>query len=170
VNILNTDLHLLFITDLKKLYTAEKAIVKALPSMAEAATDLGLQEAFLSHLEETKNHVSRLETILASLEESTEDEPNAVIEALLADGEKLISKESSEVLDAALIGAAQKVEHFEIACYGTLIAWAKEMEHTDEADLLKETLKEEEAADKKLTKLAEGTIFSKGLNQEAEIS
>jgi ferritin-like metal-binding protein YciE len=145
----------LFVEEMKDVLGAEKQLLKALPKMAKSATAAPLKKAFESHLRETKGQVTRLEKAFELLGKSPRSKKCKAMEGLLHEGSELMKKEAEEpVLDAALIAAAQKVEHYEIATYGTLIAWARELGQRGVVDLLKATLAEEEAADKKLTKIA----------------
>jgi ferritin-like metal-binding protein YciE len=161
---MDTELHALFLTELADIYDAENRLLKALPKMAEAAHCDDLRAAFESHIEETKGHAARLEQIAASLGEELEKHTCKAMKGLIAEGEDLMDElKDSSALDAGLIAAAQKVEHYEIATYGTLCAWAEEMGHEHELELLHASLEEEKSADKKLTELAYG-----GENSEAE--
>src|SRR5882672_2809111 len=140
----------LLIEELKDLYDAEKQLVKALPKMAKAASNDGLKEAFESHLEETKGHVQRLEQAFQLLEEKAKSKPCEAMKGLIAEGQETMQEDFSEpLLDSAIICAAQKVEHYEIAGYGTVCAWARSLGLEDVADLLDQTLAEEKAADEK---------------------
>src|SRR5438309_5745012 len=149
----------LFVHTLRDIYYAENQIVKALPEMIEKATDPQLKQGFQSHLAETKNHVKRVEEVfkMHGVEVSGVDCP--AIDGIIEEAEEVAGEvEDKKVLDAALIAAAQAVEHYEIARYGTLIAWANQLARADAAKLLQQTLKEEEATDKKLTTLAENKV------------
>jgi ferritin-like metal-binding protein YciE len=158
----------LFLHGVKDLYDAEKQLVKALPKMAKAATSEELQAAFEEHLEQTKTHVSRLEEVFKALKKTARGQHCPGMEGLIKEGQELIEKEEpGPALDAALIGAAQKVEHYEIASYGTLVAHATIMEQSDLAALLEETLNEEKETDEKLTELA-STINWDAEEEEAE--
>jgi ferritin-like metal-binding protein YciE len=153
---MNQDLHELFLDELSDLLNAEKQLTKALPKMAKAAKCEELKEAFESHLGETEEHVSRLERVFESLGEKAKSKKCKAMEGIVAEGEELMEEEKdTSVLDVALIAAAQKVEHYEIASYGTVCAWAEQMGHTKELEILSETLDEEKAADDKLTEIAE---------------
>jgi ferritin-like metal-binding protein YciE len=153
----------LFIDQLRDIYHAEKQLTKALPKMAKNATSAELREAFEDHLAQTEEHVSRIEQVFERINSRAKAKRCAAMEGLVEEGGELINaKPSGEILDAGLIGAAQKVEHYEIASYGTLITWAHQLGKHDCADLLKQTLDEEKAADEKLTHLAESNI-----NQQA---
>ena len=152
----------LFVHTLRDIYYAENQIVKSLPDMIEKATDPQLKQGFQSHLAETKNQVKRLEEVfkMHGVEVSGVDCP--AIDGIIEEADDVAGEvEDKQVLDAALIGAAQTVEHYEIARYGTLIAWAKQLGRSDCASLLQKNLDEEKAADKKLTSLAESKINRK---------
>ena len=152
----NHPLHELFLNELADVYSAEQQLIKALPKMAEAAQSDELRSAIESHLEETRNQAERLDQVAKGLNETIEDNTCEAMEGLLKEGEELMEKyEGNPALDAALIAAAQKVEHYEIATYGTLIAWARQMGHQNAVLLLEETLQEEKSADEKLTSIAE---------------
>jgi ferritin-like metal-binding protein YciE len=151
----------LLVEELKDTYSSETQIAKALPKMAQAATSPQLKAAFEKHLVETQNQVKRLETIFQQLGESPEGNDCEATEGLVKEGEELMGEQADpQVLDAGLIAAAQKVEHYEIASYGTLATWATELGHTQIADLLKQTLNEEKTTDEALTALAESRINS----------
>jgi ferritin-like metal-binding protein YciE len=159
---MNNDLHKLFLGELADIYNAEQQLTKALPKMAKVAESDELREAFETHLEETEEHVSRLEQIFEELGESIKRKTCQAMKGLIEEGEDLIKEEKgSSALDAALIAAAQKVEHYEIASYGTLATWAEQMGHGEVLELLKETLDEEKSADEKLTTIAESTANQK---------
>ena len=144
-----------FLDELADLYDAEKQLVKALPKVAKAAEHEELTNAIEEHLEETEVHVERIEGVFEMLGEKTRSKKCKAMQGILQEGEELIQEKEG---DAALICAAQKVEHYEIAAYGSLRAWAKLMGEQDAADELEETLEEEKAADEKLTELAENII------------
>jgi ferritin-like metal-binding protein YciE len=153
------DLKALFLHQLKDTYYAENAIVKALPKMAAAAQTEELQGAFAVHLEETKNHVQRLDQVFQKLGEQPEGIECKAIMGIIAEGDEIAQEfAGGEALDAGLIAAAQAVEHYEITRYGTMIAWANQLGMTDVQDLLKETLAEEESTDELLSELAEDAI------------
>lgn len=151
-----TTLKELFIHDLSDVYSAERQITKALPKMARAATDPKLVDAFKTHLEETQGQIERLDQVVESSDEIRLKHMKChAMEGLVEEAQELIdSVEKGEVLDAGLIGAAQKVEHYEIATYGTLAALAKKLGYSQAAKLLEETLQEEKDTDKKLTVIA----------------
>jgi ferritin-like metal-binding protein YciE len=158
----NEALNELFIDELSDLHDAEKQLTKALPKMAKAAQSDELREAFESHLEETKEHVSRLERAAAAIEEKLKRKPCKAMQGLVEEGSELMQeKKGYPVLDAALIAAAQKVEHYEIASYGAVCAWAKELGHDEALQILEETLEEEKAADSKLSEIAENSANHK---------
>jgi ferritin-like metal-binding protein YciE len=156
-------IHDAFVEELRDTYDAEKQLIKALPKMAKAATSAELRSAFESHLEETRGHVERLEQVFESLEEKVRGKHCEGIAGIIEEGKSIMEEDFDEAaMDACLIAAGQRAEHYEMAAYGTLVAWARAMGHTEAADLLQETLDEEKAADEKLTTIAEG-----GINQEA---
>jgi len=158
------DLQDLLIDHLKDLYSAENQLVKALPKMAKAATNEELKAGFQEHLEQTKQHVARLEEICRSLEVTPKGKKCMGMEGLIAEGQELIAEDAEDaVLDAGLISAAQKVEHYEIAAYGTARTWAQQLELEDAVRLLEETLAEEKETDERLTELATSLV-----NEEAE--
>jgi ferritin-like metal-binding protein YciE len=156
-------LHDAWLNELRDLYNAEKQVSKALPKMIKAATAAPLADAFQSHLRETMNQIARLEQVFESVGETTRSKTCDGMVGILEEGKDIMSEDFDEAtMDAALIAAAQKVEHYEIASYGTVIAWAETMGHDKAARLLKQTLAEEEAADEKLTSIA-----TAGINQQA---
>ncbi len=145
--------------ELKDLFSAENQLVKALPKMARAATNAELKAGFEEHLEETKGHVERLNKIGEKLGQKLTGHKCKAMEGLIEEGAELISEDAEDsVRDAGLIGAAQRVEHYEIAGYGTLIALATKLGHKDFVELLEQTLEEEKATDEKLTELAESAV------------
>jgi len=149
----------LYITELKDLYDAENRILKALPKMAEAASSQDLRTAFENHLEESRGHVSRLEQVFQKLNETPKGEKCKGIAGIIDEGEDMMDKDVAPAVgDAALIAAAQRVEHYEIAAYGTVRTFARRLGFSDQEQLLNQTLQEEGAADKKLTSLAESYI------------
>src|SRR6187402_2339243 len=156
-------IHDAFVEELRDTYDAEKQLIKALPKLAKAATSDELRSAFETHLEETRGHVERLEQVFESLEEKVRGKHCDGIAGIIEEGKSIMEEDFDETtMDACLIAAGQRAEHYEMAAYGTLVAWAKAMGHTEAADLLQETLDEEKAADEKLSALAEG-----GINQAA---
>ena len=159
---MDNDLHELFLDELADVLSAELQLTKALPKMAKAAESDDLRQAFEDHLAETEEHVSRLEEVAEGLGEKLKKKTCAAMKGLIEEAQDLMKEQKdSSALDAALIAAAQKVEHYEIASYGTLCAWAKQMEHDDAARILGETLEEEKAADEKLTEIAQSAANSK---------
>ncbi len=154
----------LYVDELKDLYSAENQITKALPRMAKKATSPQLRAAFEEHLKATRGHVERLEKIFEDLGKSPRGKKCVGMEGLLEEGKELMQEEAEPmVLDAGLIGAAQRVEHYEMAAYGTVRTFAEQLGYEEAANLLQQTLDEEGEADKKLTMLAEENI-----NQQAE--
>jgi ferritin-like metal-binding protein YciE len=157
----------LFEHEISDLYSAETQLVSALPKMAQAATNDELRQAFEHHLEETREHVSRLEDIRGQIGSTMSDECKGM-KGLIEEGQEIISVGGDpNVTDAALIGAAQRVEHYEIAAYGTARTLADELDLDDAQDLLDQTLDEESNADKLLTKIATGGMLKAGINQQA---
>jgi len=153
----------LFEDTLKDVYFAENEILKALPKMAKKATSPDLQEAFAEHAEETKGQVKRLDEIFKLLGKKAEGKECHALKGLVKEAEELMEEaKSGPVLDAGLIACAQAVEHYEMARYGALSAWAEQLEMEEAGELLEETLDEEKAADERLTELAED------INSEAE--
>lgn len=151
-----TTLEDLFIHELSDVYSAEKQITKALPRLARASTNPKLAEAFKSHLEETQGQIERIDQLVEQAGLKLKRMKCAAMEGLVEESKELLDEiEKGEVLDAALIGACQKVEHYEIASYGTLIALATNLGMSEAAALLKETLAEEKGADEKLSAIAE---------------
>lgn len=149
----------LFIDQLQDIYDAEQRLTKALPKMASAAQDPTLKAAFQQHLQETQNQVKRLEQVFRSCGKTAQAKTCAAMQGLVEEGDEVINASGSpEVKDAALIAAAQRVEHYEIAAYGTARSFAQRLGHHEAARLLQQTLEEESATDKKLTQLAERNI------------
>src|SRR5687768_8321145 len=162
------NLHELFVDELKDIYDAEKQLTKALPKMAKAATSQDLRAAFEEHLDITRMHVSRLEEVFKSLGMAARGKPCEGMKGLVEEGKEMMEEiERGPTLDAALISAAQKVEHYEIATYGTLATFAEIMGHQDSKDLLGQTLDEEKEADEKLTQVA-GQINFEAEAEEGE--
>ena len=156
-------LHDAFIEELRDTYDAEKQLIKALPKLAKAAASTDLRAAFETHLEETRGHVERIEQVFESLDEKPRGKHCEGIAGIIEEGKSIMEEEFDDAtMDACLIAAGQRAEHYEMAAYGTLIAWAQSMGHTEATNLLQEILDEEKAADKKLSSLAEG-----GINQDA---
>jgi ferritin-like metal-binding protein YciE len=149
----------LYIHELKDLHSAEKQLVKALPKMAKAATNEDLAAGFEEHLEQTEEHVARLEKILASHDESIRGPKCKGMEGLIEEGKEMMEEEGDDdVRDAGLISAAQRVEHYEIAGYGCARTYAEELGDDTGASLLSHTLEEEKATDEKLTELAKTVV------------
>lgn len=156
----------LYVDELKDLYSAETQLIKALPKMAKAATSAELKAGFEAHLNQTQEHVSRLETIFSALTQSPKGKHCNGMEGLIEEGSEMIKEDSDpEELDAGLIGAAQRVEHYEIAGYGCVRTYAKLLNEKDAVTLLEKTLNEEKETDSKLTKLAEA-INVEAMNAE----
>ncbi len=165
----NDTLHSLLINKVQALYDIENVIVKALPKMAKAATDEELKAGFEEHLQETEEHVTRLEQVFELLGEKIKKLSVEGIRGIVADGEWVIKNvQGDAVLDANLIAAAQYVEHYEITGYGSAKAWAEEMGHTEIAELLNATLEEEKGADEKLNDLALTKINAAANEMETE--
>lgn len=149
----------LFVHQLQDIYYAEKQLVKALPKMADKANDNQLKQGFLSHLEQTKGHVTRLEQVFQMHGISPKAVTCPAIDGIIEEADEVTGEVADkQVLDAALINAAQAVEHYEITRYGTLVTWAKRLGRNDCAAVLQKTLLEEKAADSQLTQLAESGI------------
>jgi ferritin-like metal-binding protein YciE len=164
-------MHDLMIAELKDLYSAETQLVKALPRMAQGAATPSLRKAFENHLEQTHDHVARLEQIFDILGRSPRGTKCKGMEGLLEEGAEMLDEDGDDtVRDAGIIAAAQRVEHYEIAAYGSTLAFATLMGHTDVAELLELTLKEEKAADELLSTIAENDVNSAapGMPDEAE--
>jgi ferritin-like metal-binding protein YciE len=156
-------LHDAFIDELRDAYNAERQLIKALPKMAKAATSPELRAAFESHLEETHGQVERLEAVFESLDEKVRGKHCDGMAGIIEEGKAVMDEDLDDAaMDACLIASAQRAEHYEMAAYGTLVAWARAMGHDTAADLLQETLDEEKAADATLSSLAE-----EGINQDA---
>jgi len=157
------NLHAAFVDELRDLYDAEKQLTKALGKLAKTASAPQLRKAFETHLEETQGHVERLEQVFEQLEEKVKGKHCDGIAGIIEEGKTMMEEDFDDsTMDACLIAAGQRAEHYEIAAYGTMVAWARAMGHEEAADLLQETLDEEKAADEKLSSLAEG-----GINQGA---
>lgn len=154
----------LFEETLKDVYFAENAILKALPKMTKQASSKALKAAFTDHAEQTEGHVERLDKIFKLLGKKSEGKQCPALQGLVAETEELIGEaDKGAVLDAGLIGCAQAVEHYEIARYGTLCAWAEQLKMEEAVTLLEETLEEEEKTDEKLSELA-----MSGINESAD--
>ena len=159
-------LHNAFIDELRDAYDAEKQLTKALPKLAKAATNGKLRAAFETHLKETQGQIARLEQVFQSLDEPVRGKHCDGIAGIIEEGKSVMEEDFDETtMDACLIASGQRAEHYEMAAYGTLVAWAQVMGHTQAAKLLQQTLDEEKAADKKLSGLAEG-----GINQGAAVA
>jgi len=158
----------LFVNELKDIYNAEKQLVKALPRMAKGATSPELQAAFKKHLKETENQVRRLDQVFRQFGETPRGKRCPGMEGLVEEGKEILEEEDGEeaVIDAALISAAQRVEHYEIAAYGCLVTYAELLGQQKSVELLKQNLAEEEATDEALTRLAE----QGGINQAAQMA
>ncbi|HEY1799826.1 MAG TPA: ferritin-like domain-containing protein [Terriglobales bacterium] len=165
----NKGLRELYIDELKDLYNAENQLVKALPKLAKAASSEELSEGFEEHLEQTKGHVERLEKIFESLDESPKGKKCAGMEGLVKEGSEVMDEDyEGAVMDAALIGAAQRVEHYEIAGYGTASEFATLLGEEEHVSLLNETLEEEKETDEKLTELAKTINAQANEGEESE--
>jgi ferritin-like metal-binding protein YciE len=158
-------LHELFEDQIKDLYSAENQILKALPKMAKASTNAQLRTAFEKHLEETRGHVARLEQIAEELNFSPKGKKCKGCEGLIEEGKEVMAEFEDETLDAGLIGAAQRVEHYEMAGYGTARTHADLLGFKKAARLLQQTLDEEDRADKKLTQIAESVVNVEALQE-----
>ncbi len=151
----------LFVDELKDIFNAENQLIKALPKLAKKAASPTLKKAFTDHLKQTEGHVKRLEKIGQALGEKLTGKKCAAMEGLVEEGSEILEEDGqSAVIDAALIGAAQRVEHYEMAAYGTVRAMAETLGHDDAVELLQETLDEEGAADKLLTQIATEEVLS----------
>src|SRR3954464_14855413 len=156
-------LHDAFIDELRDTYDGEKQLTKALPKLAKASTNPKLRQAFETHLQETQGQIARLEQVFESVDEKVRGKHCEGMAGIIEEGKSIMEEEFDELtMDACLIAAGQRAEHYEIGAYGTLIAWAEAMGHTEAVSLLQQNLNEEKAADKKLSALAEG-----GINQQA---
>lgn len=161
---MKSGLHELFLNELADIFNAEHQLLKALPKMARGAESEELREAFEMHLKETENHIARIEEVFQLLDENPKRRKCKGMEGVIEESKEVLSEDKgSSALDAALIAAAQRAEHYEIASYGCLCTWAEQMGHTEAADILKETLEEEKEADRKLTEIARSSV-----NMEAE--
>ena len=155
--------------ELRDIYDAEKQLVKAIPKMAKAASSPELQEALNEHLEVTKGQVERLEQVFEKLGTKARGKTCAGMKGLIAEGEEVIGQDASdELADLAIIGAAQRVEHYEIAAYGTARTFAERLGNEEVAELLQETLTEEEEADERLTEISESLLEAVSQVEEAE--
>ena len=153
----------LFLHEIRDIHNAEKQLTKALPKLAKAASSPKLRQAFELHLKETQKQIVRLEQVFKSLDEKVRGKHCDGVAGIIEEGKSVMEEEFDEAtMDACLIAAAQRVEHYEMAAYGTLVAWAGQMGHTEAAGLLQETLDEEKGADEKLSAIAEA-----GINEQA---
>src|SRR4051812_8798267 len=156
-------LHDAFVDELRDAYDAERQLLKALTKLATAASSAALKRAFTDHFGETQGHIAKLEQVFASLDEKVRGKHCDGIAGIIEEGKAIMDEDfDAATMDACLIAAGQRSEHYEMAAYGTLVAWAKAMDHGDAAALLEEILEEEKAADEKLSALAEG-----GINEDA---
>jgi ferritin-like metal-binding protein YciE len=153
-----TTLRAAFVDEIRDIYHAEKQLLRALPKLAKAASDVELRGVLENHLAETENQVSRLEQVFELVGEKPETKTCAGMAGIIEEGSAALREDSGPVLDALIIASAQRAEHYEIAAYGTVAAWAEGLGYTDAAELLRETLDEEKSADETLTGLAEAGI------------
>jgi ferritin-like metal-binding protein YciE len=161
-------LHDVFVEQIADLLSAEHQLVEALPKVAGAASTPDLREAIEEHLEETRGHVARLEQVVDIAGISAPEEECEAMKGLIREGEDVVEADGDpRAKDAALIAAAQRVEHYEIAAYGTVRELAKQLDLSEVASILDDTLTEENAADQTLTRIATGGLFSGGVNQQA---
>jgi ferritin-like metal-binding protein YciE len=161
----------LFVDGLRDLYSAENQIIKALPKMAKASSSPELRQGFEEHLEQTRGHVQRLEQIFAEMNVSPRGKKCVAMKGLIAEGKELMDQDlEGAVMDAGLIEAAQKVEHYEVAGYGCARTWAEHLGHHQAAELLQQTLNEEKSTDQKLTQIAEQMVNAEAQAQEPEMA
>jgi ferritin-like metal-binding protein YciE len=160
----------LFVEQIKDIYDAEKRLIKAIPKLAKASTNEELSSALQEHLDETRNHVSRLEQVFEQLEERAKGKPCKAMQGLIEEGDEHAKEDydDDDLRDAMIIGSAQRVEHYEIAAYGTAIAHARLLELGEVVDLLEETLAEEKAADAKLTEIAERVVNLEAAQEDGD--
>jgi len=158
----------LFLQEVRDIYHAEGQLIKALPRMAKAASNPELRAGFEEHLEQTRGHQERLEQVFEALGEKVRGKTCQAMEGLVAEGKEWLAEDATpEVMDAGLIGCAQKVEHYEIATYGCLVTWAKQLDLDDDAVMaLQQNLAEEKETDEKLTQMAESMINMQAANAE----
>jgi ferritin-like metal-binding protein YciE len=157
------------VDEIRDLYNAEKQLTKALPKLAKGATNDVLRDAIESHLEETEGQLTRLERVFELLDEKPRGKHCAGIAGIIEEGSDTLQEDAEDsVMDAMIIAAAQRAEHYEIGAYGTVIAWAEALELEEIAEILKETLAEEKAADEKLTAIAESGINEAATAGESE--
>ena len=165
---LNT-LKKLYVNELRDLYNAESQLLKALPKMAKGASSAELKQAFEDHLEQTKDHVDRLDEIFKGLDEKPTGKTCKAMKGLIEEGSEMLDEDGEEsVIDAGLIGAAQRVEHYEIAAYGTVRTFANLLGEEEAADLFQQTLDEEGETDKQLSELAEEIVNQEALSEDEE--
>ncbi len=157
----------LFVEQIQDLYDAEQRLVKALPKMAEASTNSELRSAFEDHLQQTQGHVQRLEQVFAELGQDPKKETCEAMKGLIKEGEEMMDIEQPAIRDAALIAAANRVEHYEIAAYGTARTLATSLGLNQSPRLLEQTLDEEKKADAKLTQIAEQTVNQQAMRPKA---
>ena len=163
-------LEMLLVEQLRDLYNAEQQLIKALPKMAKAATNPDLRQGFEEHLEQTRGHAQRLEAIFAEMDVKARGKKCAAMEGLIEEGKELMEEDAEpEVLDAGLIAAAQRVEHYEIAAYGTARTYAQVLDLNKPAKLLQQTLDEEKETDQKLTELAESSINARAAHAGVDL-
>jgi ferritin-like metal-binding protein YciE len=154
----------LFVSELKDLYSAENQIIKALPKMAKAASTPELRAAFEEHLQQTREHVERLDRIFETLGASPKGRKCKAMEGLIEEGKEILEADAEDMVrDAGMIAAAQRVEHYEIAGYGCVRTYARLLHDEESAGLLQETLQEEEETDRKLTQLAESSVNAEAM-------
>lgn len=159
----------LYLDELKDLYSAERQIIKALPKLTRAATSADLKNAFSTHFRETELHAKRIETIFEDHAAHPRGKKCMGMQGVLEEGEELLEEKSeADVLDAGLIGAAQRVEHYEMAAYGTARTHAQQLGYKHDVELLQQTLDEEKAADKKLTQIAEASVNAKATTEQGD--
>jgi ferritin-like metal-binding protein YciE len=163
-------LNALLVDELRDIYDAEKRLTKAIPKLAKKATNDDLRSALEEHLQETEQQVQRLEQAFEHLGERAKAKPCAGMKGIIEEGDEHVGEDydDDDLRDAVIIGSAQRVEHYEIAAYGTAIAHARLLEHTDVVELLEESLGEEKAADQKLTEIAESVVNLEAANEEGE--
>ena len=149
----------LFVEELRDIYNAENQLLKALPKMAKGANSPELKRAFEEHLEQTREQVERLDEIFEKLGKNAKGKTCKAMKGLIEEGSEMMEEDGEDsVMDAAIIAGAQKIEHYEIASYGTVRAWAEQLGNEDAVDLLQQTLDEESEANEKLTELAESSV------------
>lgn len=160
-------LHELFVAELRDAYDGEKQLLKALPKLAKGSSTEELRDALLQHKEETEGHVTRLEQVFEMMEERARGKHCAGLAGIIEEGSEVLQEDAQPpVLDAAIIASAQRAEHYEMAAYGTLVAWADALQMPKASKLLQQTLDEEKAADEKLTQLAEAGINAMAMEGE----